>query len=283
MEDPNGSSEKKEVEEYLKQYCMEECLDEILNEVILERPTNPYVAMALLCESKTLPEIIDVNFQSILIGGELAVQANFTTNITTFIGVATYNSINPDEPKTFRDYSMLREKIRDSILDIDPTNMAKVDESIAKLSGIDPAESLALSIACCRAGARHKGLKLYKYIAQMVGLKEEEICIPTPVISVASRIIEGTQATQDITLTSVKASTFSNALEILLQVANKISKSEIAMKPKVMSIWGSPCVNTPNISTASKVRIYYTYNINNNTYTVIYKQYLFLLYIIFHL
>lgn len=229
---------------------MEECLDEIMNEIIVERPTNPYVAMALLCESKTLPEIIDINFKSVLVAGEVGVQANFTTNIATFTGIATYAT--QGEIKEMRDYSMLREKIRDAILEVDPVNIIKIDESVAKLSGVDPAESLALSIACCRAGARHKGMKLYQYIASIAGLKEEDTCIPSPVVSVLSRIIDG-QDTQDITLTSTKAGTYASALESLLQCSSLVAKHESVLRPRVLSTWGSPCINGLNISTAAKV------------------------------
>eukprot|EP01032_Pedospumella_encystans_P031341 gene31341-35379_t len=250
MGDKDSSTEKREVEEYMKLYCMEECLDEIMNEIIIERPTNPYVAMALLCESKTLPEIIDVSFRSILVGGELGVQANFTTNIATFTGVATYSTAS--EVKELKDYTMLREKIRDAILSFDPVNVAKVDESIAKLAGVDPAESLALSIACVKAGARHKGKKLYQYIANLAGLKEEDICIPSPVVSILSRIVEG-QETQDITLTSTKAGSFASALEALLQCSTLIAASEGVLKPRILSTWGSPCVSSANISAAAKV------------------------------
>lgn len=252
MGDKDGSTEKKEVEDYLKLYAMEECLDEILNEVIIERPTNPYVAMALLCESKTLPEIIDVSFKSVLVGGEIAVQANFTTNIATFTGIASYARADSEEPKVFRDYAVLRDKIRDSILEIDPVNIMKVDECVGKL-GIDPAESLALSIACCRAGARHKGMKLYQYIAHIVGVKQEDLRIPAPVVSVLSRPIDGTESTQDVTLTAVKASTFSSALELLLQTATMVAQNESLIKPRVYSYWGSPCANTQNIGAASRV------------------------------
>lgn len=250
MGDKDSSAEKREVEEYMKLYCMEECLDEIMNEIIVERPTNPYVAMALLCESKTLPEIIDISFKSVLVGGELGVQATFATNIATFTGVAAYSTVN--EVKELRDYTMLREKIRDSILTLDPVNVAKVDESVAKLSGVDPAESLALSIACVKAGARHKGKKLYQYIAGLAGLKEEDICIPSPVVSVLSRIVEG-QETQDITLTSTKAGSFSSALEALLQCSSLIAASEGVLKPRALSTWGSPCVGSANINAAAKV------------------------------
>jgi len=252
MGDKDSSNEKREVEEYLKLYCMEECLDEIMNEIILERPTNPYVAMALLCESKTMPEIIDVTFKSVLIGDELAVQANLTTNIATFSGIATYAL--PAETKELRDYTMLREKVRDAVLDIDPVNITKVDEGIAKLSGVDPAESLALSIACVRAGARHKGMKLYQYIASVSGLKEEDVCIPAPVVSVLSRIVEG-QDTQDITLTSTKAGSFSSAMESLLQCASLVARSDGVLKPRTLSAWGSPCITGANVNVAAKVRL----------------------------
>lgn len=253
-EERDSANEKKEVEDYLKQFCMEECLDEIMNEIVIERPTNPYVAMALLCESKTLPEIIDVSFKSVIVCGALAVQANFTTNISTFTGIATYKQSNSEEPVIMKDYSMLREKIRDAILEVDPVNLFKVDECVATLAGVDPAESLALSIACCRAGARHKGMKLYHYLAHTVGLKEEELCIPTPVVSVLSRIIEG-QSTQDITVTSTKAGTFTGAMELILHTASLVAKDDTVTKPQTLSIWGSPCLNTANINEAAKVAL----------------------------
>lgn len=246
-------NEKREIEEYLKFYCIEECLDEIMNEIVTDRPTNPYIAISLLFESKTLPEIIDVDFKSVLVGGEIAVQATIITNVSVFTGIASYAHKNVSEPSMLKDYTMLRQKIKDVVIDIDPTNVLKLDESIAKLSGVDPAESLALSIACCRAGARHKGKKLYQFIANLFGLKEEQMVIPTPVVSVLSRTLENDAHTQDITLTVVNAISFDNAIDKLLHVSSLIKTMDGLLKPLVISPWGSLCVNGSNFVSSAKV------------------------------
>jgi len=247
-------NEKREVEDYLKLYAIEECLDEIMNEIVMERPTNPYVAISLLFEAKTLPEIIDIQFRSVIIGGDYGVQANLITNISTFSGTATYFPSDPELPlpRDIKDYRMLREKIRDAVLEIDPTNLTKFDEAIAELAGIDPAESLALSIACCRAGARHKGMKLYQYIASVTGLKDIDLRIPVPIPSVLSRPVEGKDTTQDLLLFPIHTSSFELAMQQLLKICSSVAKNENVMKPRVLSVTGNPCIASANLSEASR-------------------------------
>ena len=41
---------------------------------------------------------------------------------------------------------------------------------------------LAVSMACCRAAAKHKDLEVYEFIADLAGVSDP--CIPVPVFSV---------------------------------------------------------------------------------------------------
>ena len=208
------ANEKQEIQDYLKLYALEECLDEIMNDVVIERPRNPYVRIGHLFEIKTLPEIINVDFRPILLGGSMAVQVFLTTNIATFSAVSPYEQTTAEElPTSPKDYSAIQEKIKDAIIDINPVDVAKFDDCVANLAGIDPAESLALSIACCKAAARHKALPLHRFIAELSGLKIDDMVIPVPVVSVLSRVIEGSEETQDVTLTPVRAGSFGSALQ----------------------------------------------------------------------
>ena len=72
-------NEKKEIEEYMKLYCLEQCLDEIMNIIVVDKPTNPYMEISKLFQSKTLPEIIDISFQPIIISGTTGVRAVLLT------------------------------------------------------------------------------------------------------------------------------------------------------------------------------------------------------------
>ncbi|KAJ1403579.1 enolase C-terminal domain-like protein [Ochromonadaceae sp. CCMP2298] len=246
---------KQDLEDYLALYSMEECLDEIMNTIVVERPPNPYVAIGQLFEAKTKAEIVDIQFRPIIVSGEFGVQALLVTNITTFCGVASYSSapsmdpVEGENPKELKNYDMLRDKIRDAVLEICPTNLAKLDQAVADLAGVNPAEALALSIACTRAAARHKGLKLYQFVAHAAGLKESELRLPVPAAAVLSKLIDG--GTQDISLTPVAASSFPHALEKLLQVSALVRSAE-HVQPN-LSAWGSPSMNCKSVAEASKV------------------------------
>jgi hypothetical protein len=69
-----------------------------------------------------------------------------------------------------------------------------------------------------------------------------------------SRPIEGAGSnTQDITLTATEAQTFSAALEILTRASMLIAQNEAVMQPRVLSIWGSPCMAGVSINQTAKV------------------------------
>ena len=108
MEEGEQSSERIEIEEYLKTYCIEECLDEVLNKVISERPKNPYMSISKAIESKTLPEIIEIKLNLIIVGGQrFGVQAKVLTNISSFTGTATYSKEVPVDLDFFKDFTGL--------------------------------------------------------------------------------------------------------------------------------------------------------------------------------
>ena len=61
--------------------------------------------------------------------------------------------------------------------------MIKLDGTVNK-SNLGANAILAISIACCKAGAAKKGLPLYKYIAELA--ENRELCIPVPAFTVIS-------------------------------------------------------------------------------------------------
>lgn len=102
-----------------------------------------------------MSEIIAVNLVPLLgCGGQGGLQAIIETNIARFTGDATF-PLSPEEDE-FRDLSDILAKCHDVLTKKDPRNMIDVDSAISSIEGITAPVKLALSIACCKAAARHK-------------------------------------------------------------------------------------------------------------------------------
>lgn len=71
---------------------------------------------------------------------------------------------------------------------LDPVNQEAIDELMLKLDGTDNKNKvganaiLGISMAVCKAGAAHKGVPLYRHIADLAGVKE--VMMPVPAFNV---------------------------------------------------------------------------------------------------
>eukprot|EP00088_Acartia_fossae_P034686 TRINITY_DN3560_c0_g1_i4.p1 TRINITY_DN3560_c0_g1~~TRINITY_DN3560_c0_g1_i4.p1 ORF type:complete len:433 (-),score=171.65 TRINITY_DN3560_c0_g1_i4:196-1494(-) len=71
---------------------------------------------------------------------------------------------------------------------VDPVEQEKIDEMMLKLDGTDNKNSLGanailgVSMAVCKAGAAHKGVPLYRHIADLAGMKD--VVMPVPALNV---------------------------------------------------------------------------------------------------
>lgn len=255
--DVDNLNERKDIEDYMKLYCIEEYLDEALNTVVTERPKNPYVLLSQCLESKTLPEIIDVAVNPVLVNQQMiGVKVTLITNISNFCGIASY-PCRPDDFQTgLKDYSSITRAIKDVLTNVDFTKLAKVDELLLTVPSIEPAESLAASIACCKAAARHKGVKLHNFIADLTGVRPNQVTLPVPVISVLARFIPNSNIGQEIVIFPVaKLSSFEEELAKLTQICKHISKNDAVKGLAVVSNTGCLSVTVPNISSLLKVTI----------------------------
>lgn len=150
-------SERQVIEDYLTSFCIEECLDEAINEVVEKRPANPYACIARSMETKTFAEIIDVTLHSIIVGcGQGGCKAVVATNISSFSAMVSYPEAKKDTG-ILRDFTIQEEKVLEKLKSLDPRNFMGVEKAIGEIPGLDNTITLALSMACARAGARHKG------------------------------------------------------------------------------------------------------------------------------
>jgi enolase len=190
MSDMRG--ERHEVEEYLKLHCIQECLDEVINDLVDRRPSNPFIAITKMMETKTLSEISDVQICSAITGkGGCGVLATVVTNIGSFSATVAYpyDSIDCD---SLSDYSAVQENLRDSLNQVDPRELSNFDRVLDSLEDLDECVAMAVSMACCRAGARHNGQSLYRYINDALRGEDRNsvgntLKIPLPVVAILSR------------------------------------------------------------------------------------------------
>lgn len=247
-------TERSQIESYIKSFALEECLDEALNKVVEKRPGNPYMAIASFLESKTIAEILDVKIACCIVGrGLMGVEARIITNVSSFaanISDMTY-ATNTDGD-LIKEYAVLQEKAKECLKGMDPRDIVNVDEVIASIPGMDSCVALAISMACCRAGARHKGQELYRFLAELAGTSPS---IPVPVVSVLARATGGSIATcQIITLTPTTPSFFEGALEATLK-ATMCVQNYIDVNKTVCTVTdcGCPCIISPTLADAVKL------------------------------
>lgn len=193
MDDIHQDNERTLVENYMKQHCIEDLLDETVNCILENRPTNPYCELARLIESKSMPEILEVSVES---GfgekGHCAVNAVVLTNMGVFYGACGLPRKEFEESdEILQDFSSSTEKVDDVLKGCDPCNLREIDTKLTSIPNLDPSICVAVSIACCRAGAKHRGIPLYRYLCDYSLESSDQLRIPVPVVTVAVRSCDG--------------------------------------------------------------------------------------------
>lgn len=250
-------SEQNLVESYLNTYKLEECLDEIINNVVSTRPINPYMAIANAFQSRSFPEIIDIRLNSVLHQGEYGVKASIHTNIGLFTAFVNNERILSEEQSDFseqKDYSVLDRKLKELLTSVDPTNINMFDEAVSTISELNRAETMALSVACCRAASKYKGKELFEYFADIFGIKSDELIIPLPVVSLCIFSSPTSTFQQVIHLFPIRASSLELAIEKLNTLFHKMRLHEIVTKPIQFSRLGTLCFNSNSLEDLIKVR-----------------------------
>ena len=184
----NDVSERQLIEEYLKRFCIEEILDETVNNIIEQRPLNPFLEMARLIESKSIPEILNISISTTILSGcRFGLEATIFTNLGESKGHAVYpHNQSVDSALFLKDFGNTVTDILKNITKVDPKDLKQMDKCLSDTIKDDPTLLLALSIACCQAAAKFKGISVYKYISE---ISETEMCIPIPVPCVMIRNI----------------------------------------------------------------------------------------------
>jgi enolase len=201
------ASERQAVEEYLRLHSIQECLDDVINDLVVKRPLNPYIAITKMMEMKASSTITDVHVHTSMGGrGGYSILATVVTNIDSFSASVAYpyNSMEIESPS---DLTNVRDKLKSSLCLMDPTEVSNIDKILSNQGDLNDTVAMAVSMACCRAGARHKGLPLYQFLHEELGKGSTgdsasvPMRIPIPVVAVLSRArIDDGMLTKTITI-----------------------------------------------------------------------------------
>jgi enolase len=191
----------------------------------------------LVVEMKSKSEIIDVQLYTVLASeGGQAVEAVVVTNLGRFVGCCGVSSEETLD---------LLEDFRDSILtvlsEVDPAHGAEIDRILVgvRSEAKHAPVLLALSIACRRAAARHRGLSVFKYISSEAG--DAEMCIPMPLVTLASVVDESGQWV-DLMGAPCQALSIADAIETIRKAA-LVSSEALSMNARRPSSSGALCVS----------------------------------------
>eukprot|EP00605_Chrysophyceae_sp_TOSAG23-4_P000670 GSChrysophyteH1.ASY1.ANO1.752.1 assembled CDS len=236
-------SERTLIENYLKEYCIQDCLDEVINEIVEKRPSNPYMHISKFMETKTHGEILDIKLRTILTArGCVGVESTVTTNFTTFSASFPVNGYaNSGGGDALLDFSMAESKVKESLIGLDPTNIPEVDAAILSASHVPPPVACAISMSCCRAGARHSSKPLYQFLADLMGTTPR---LPAPVVSVVGRAAGGgINVAQVVTCVPSTPSFFEGAIESTIAVSRCVQAKLYELRtPSTIPDMGVPVV-----------------------------------------
>jgi enolase len=236
------SKERQLVEEYMQEYCLEAVIDEVVNGVLEARPSNPYIEMSKLMEAKSTPEILHVRLGAAVVDAGAAVRAAVSTTVGVFEACCGVPSEQPDAEEDFRDYSAIQEEVSSSLLGKNPTEFQRIDDIIQRIEGLDQSVALALSMACARAGARHKGMELYHYLAEC---GKTTPAMPVPCISVVSRAAGPADRwnthSQDVGVIPTTSSSFAEALEAVTKAYRTVGRIVADSKAPVLPSSSTGC------------------------------------------
>jgi enolase len=124
----------------------------------------------------------------------------------------------------------VNKKIAQLVIGIDPAKQADIDNAMLKADGTDNKSNfganaiLAVSIAACKAGAAAKKVPLYRHIADLAGIKEFVMPVPSFNVINGGKHAGNKLAMQEFMLLPVGAKSFSEALRMGSETYHHLKK-----------------------------------------------------------
>ena len=232
-------SQRKIVEKYLQEHDLEAVMNEVVNKCVKERPADPFLFLSTHMKelSSTSSGIKSVVARQIYDpNGTPTIYAEVTTFQGQF-GASVPISDEREDPcnlgmveKRDKDGSVtsclksINVAISKAIVGKNPLDQDEIDAALVDLDGTDRYSKiganaiLAVSIACCRAGASEKKVPLYKHIADLCDIDGVNLPVPFFNVIAGGKHVKKTHIPyQEFMVMPMFAKTFRQAFELGLK------------------------------------------------------------------
>ncbi|KAH8081631.1 phosphopyruvate hydratase [Aureococcus anophagefferens] len=233
MADKQLENERQIIETYMQEHGLETTLNDVVNNIVKTRPADPYVKLgqSLLRSSETANSITAVRATEVLNGhGTPALEVEVETQQGKFRAISGLGPFDDDEDRhggfgLKKAADSVKAVLADKLVNVDVTNMEAID---ALLLGEDaPANAvLALSVACCKAAARHGGLEVHEHVAALAASAGG--VLPMPTVAVVNGGSYGTSTScpfEEVSVVPVAARSLEDALEVCASVFRRIPEA----------------------------------------------------------
>ena len=198
-------TQRKLVENYLQEHRLEAILNSVINQCVKDRPQDPFVMMATLLKEHSSAkigvlsvvgrEVLDCRGLPTVEATVVTQQGEFTASVPVGPGpgenggVASVHLKDGDAQRfdgqgVLQAVKNINDLIAPVLIGMAPQDQSKIDAALVDLDGtgnmnkIGANASLAVSIACARAGAMEKGVSLYRHLADLAEMGD--VCLPVP-------------------------------------------------------------------------------------------------------
>ncbi|TMW57595.1 hypothetical protein Poli38472_003520 [Pythium oligandrum] len=239
--DDSEVRERDLVEAYLQEHALETELNQVINQVVADRPEDPFLVLSSLLYVKATAKrgIVHVEVKEVLDGlglpgilvrlhtGKGVFEASIPSSVLGLPDIPeVVDEFAPTIPEDKQRYGGCGYKLRaeqaqvlliEKLVDLEPTDQAAIDSILTRLEpDIGRNICLAASIAVCKAAAKYAELPLFEYIAMLLELPLENVCIPMPQFSVVNggKYASNKLFVQEIFVAPVSATSFADALQL---------------------------------------------------------------------
>lgn len=244
-------AEKDIVEGYLKKHNIERSLNAAINAIVKDCPEDPFSVLSdvLKQQSNAGKGILDVGIFQVLDGkGRPTLQVTLTTNKGIFEAFVSADvpgvydpapeDISEEQVLPYGGKSVLQtadsltNTLQSELEGMDPHDQSKIDQLLQTMATkLGSNVILAVSLAVCKAGAKHNDIELYEHIANIGDFSVESACIPTPIVSLLNGgVYSGNPLyLRDIAALPLNADSFATAQRVMFELTS-VTKELLAAK-----------------------------------------------------
>ena len=267
------------VANYLQEHAISEKLNVYVNKLCKARPADPFGFLAECMQLEQVVTITDIKARQIFDSrGNPTVEVVVTTNrgedtaaVPSGASTGEYEALElRDGGKEYMGKGVskavenVNKIIAPALKGMNPINQREIDEKMVQVldgtqnqwgwckSKLGANAILGVSLAVCRAGARAKGVPLWKHIADLAG--NTDVLLPVP----SFNIINGGShagnnlAFQEFMILPIGASTFKEAMRMGSEVYHNLKKVIVAKYGQDAINVGDEGGFAPNIASAEE-------------------------------